>query len=230
MIVDDEQLARTHLRLLLQEEADVEIVGEASNGEVAAQIFEDNNPDLVFLDISLRNESGFDILAKYLHQSAKIIFVTAFAEHAARAFDVHALDYLLKPVSSERLRESLKRFRNTRPSTPTTSTNHLIPLGTTNKFLSSDEILYIEAANQNSQVTTVGGQTIKVRQSLREWIHKLPSPPFVKLERSLIVNLSKVVSVSYATRSAQIKLDKLEAPIHLGNKAALRLRALLNNG
>lgn len=228
MIVDDEQLARLHLRLMLAREPNVEVVGEGKNGAEAAEIYESMKPDLVFLDIHLRNETGFDILTQRLQSSAKVIFVTAFAEHAARAFDVHAVDYLLKPVNPARLHESIERFRHSMSTTTQPIVSQLVPLGTSGNLVACDEILYIQAANQNTQVTTESGATITVRESLRHWKEKLPSPPFAKLERSLIVNLSKIVSVKYQTRAAQIQIGKATSPLHVGAKAALRLREILS--
>ena len=113
LIVDDEPLAREGLRLWLEVEPDVEIVGEAADVVSAAQAIRDHKPDLVLLDVQMPAGDGFEVLEKVAEDHLPlVVFVTAHDEHALRAFDAHALDYLLKPVSEERFREAIRRVRN----------------------------------------------------------------------------------------------------------------------
>lgn len=109
-IVDDERLARRELTNQLRAFAEVEIVGEASNGEEAVELITNSNPDLVFLDIQMPDMTGFEVLEQ-LDDVPQVIFVTAFDEYALRAFEVNALDYLLKPVEEERLEESIEKVK-----------------------------------------------------------------------------------------------------------------------
>src|SRR5881275_3440711 len=114
IIIDDERLARTELRKLLQKFPEIEIVDEASNAEEGIQKIENHNPDLVFLDIQMPGKTGFDLLSELDH-SPQVIFTTAYDEYALKAFEVNALDYLLKPVEPRRLAdavEKLKRSQN----------------------------------------------------------------------------------------------------------------------
>src|SRR3989339_1535982 len=108
LIVDDERLARVSLRKLLEPYPYIEIAGEADSCENAIELIDLHKPKLIFLDIQLSGETGFDLL-EIIDNSIKIIFVTAFDEFAIRAFDVNAIDYLLKPVNPERLKVSIER-------------------------------------------------------------------------------------------------------------------------
>ena len=102
IVVDDERLARKELILMLNDFSNIEIEGEAADISTAQKLLAEKNPDLVFLDIQMPGESGFDLINS-IPVNTKVIFVTAFDEYAIRAFDVNALDYLLKPVNPKRL-------------------------------------------------------------------------------------------------------------------------------
>ena len=122
MIVDDEPLARRELRRLLAEFPEIEIVGEAANIEEAAVGVEQLQPDLLFLDIQMPGGTGFDLLAR-LENVPHVIFTTAYDHHAVRAFEVNALDYLLKPIEPERLAGAIARTRSTKLETPAVPTS-----------------------------------------------------------------------------------------------------------
>ncbi|HSM13272.1 MAG TPA: response regulator, partial [Thermoanaerobaculia bacterium] len=109
LVVDDELLARSLLGELLDEIEGVDVVGEAANGFEAVQMIEQLGPDLVFLDIQMPKLSGFEVLELLGDAAPEVVFVTAYDEHALRAFEVHAVDYLLKPVDPERLRTAIER-------------------------------------------------------------------------------------------------------------------------
>ena len=108
IIIDDERLARKELKSLLKEYHEIEIVDECSSPEEALKSIEEHNPDLLFLDIQMPEKTGFDLLQE-LDKSPKVVFVTAFDEYAVKAFEVNALDYLLKPVDPERLKETMAK-------------------------------------------------------------------------------------------------------------------------
>ena len=112
IIIDDERLARTELRKLLQEFPEIEIVDEASNAEEGIHKIENHNPDLVFLDIQMPGKTGFDMLSELDH-APNVIFTTAYDEYALKAFEVNALDYLLKPVEPRRLADAVEKLRKT---------------------------------------------------------------------------------------------------------------------
>ncbi len=110
VLIDDERLARSELRRMLEEFSDVEIIGEAANSAEGIEKVESLNPDLIFLDIQMPDKSGFDMLSQ-LDKAPHVIFVTAYDEYALKAFDVNALDYLMKPVEPQRLAEALLKVR-----------------------------------------------------------------------------------------------------------------------
>jgi two-component system LytT family response regulator len=110
ILIDDERLARSELKRLLQEFPDVEIIGEAANADEAIEKIESLNPDLIFLDIQMPGKTGFDLLAQ-LEKAPHVIFVTAYDEYALKAFDVNALDYLMKPVEPKRLADALLKVK-----------------------------------------------------------------------------------------------------------------------
>src|SRR5690348_2863303 len=110
IIIDDERLARTELRKLLQDFPEIEVVDEASNAEEGIQKIENHNPDLVFLDIQMPGKTGFDMLSELDH-APQVIFTTAYDEYALKAFEVNALDYLLKPVEPRRLADAMEKLR-----------------------------------------------------------------------------------------------------------------------
>src|SRR6476659_8154429 len=112
IIIDDERLARTELSKLLQDFPEIEIVDEASNADEGIQKIENHNPDLVFLDIQMPGKTGFDMLSELDH-SPQVIFTTAYDEYALKAFEVNALDYLLKPVEPRRLADAVEKLRKT---------------------------------------------------------------------------------------------------------------------
>lgn len=108
ILIDDERLARKEMRSMLEAHSDIEVIGECGNADEAVQMIHDQKPDLIFLDIQMPGRSGFEML-EMLEYLPKIIFVTAYDAYAIRAFEVNALDYLLKPVENERLAEALRK-------------------------------------------------------------------------------------------------------------------------
>ncbi|HEY5391688.1 MAG TPA: response regulator [Hanamia sp.] len=110
VLIDDERLARSELKRMLQEFPDVEVIGEAANANEGIEKIESLNPDLIFLDIQMPGKTGFDMLTE-LEKAPHVIFVTAYDEYAIKAFDVNALDYLMKPVEPKRLADALMKVR-----------------------------------------------------------------------------------------------------------------------
>lgn len=111
IIVDDERLARNELKKLLQEHSDIEVIDEASNVDEGIEKIETQNPDLIFLDIQMPGKTGFDLLAE-LDKAPRVVFTTAYDEYALKAFEVNALDYLLKPVEPKRLADAVHKLQD----------------------------------------------------------------------------------------------------------------------
>ena len=124
LIVDDERLARNELKRLLEPYTKIEIVGEAANAEEALIMIEDLQPELLFLDIQMPGKNGFELLSSIEGKSPEVIFTTAYDEYAIKAFEFNALDYLLKPIDTERLKETIHRIEENQAHTEIPVSNH----------------------------------------------------------------------------------------------------------
>jgi two-component system LytT family response regulator len=211
VIVDDEPLARERLRTLLTEEAEVEIVGEAGDTAGAAETILATKPDLVFLDIQMPGGTGFDVItAVGPERMPVVVFVTAYDRYALRAFEVHALDYLLKPFDRERFRQALTRARqqvtrrsagdleqrlmalvqDLRPAAQRVD-RFVVKSGGRVFFVRTDEIDWIEAAG-NYVKLHVGSDTHLVRETMNAVEARLDSEMFFRVHRCHIVNIERV--------------------------------------
>jgi two-component system, LytTR family, response regulator len=203
IIIDDERLARTELRKLLQEFPEIEIVDEASNAEEGIQKIENHNPDLVFLDIQMPGKTGFDMLSELDH-SPQVIFTTAYDEYALKAFEVNALDYLLKPVEPKRLAdamEKLKRNHGTGHNGGNGQTYH----GESNSILSEHDQVFVKDGERcwfvklsevrlfesvgNYAKVFFGGNKPLILKSLNALEERLDEKVFFRANRKHIVNL-----------------------------------------
>jgi two-component system LytT family response regulator len=194
LIVDDEPLARTRLQRLLRARADVEVVGAAANADESVEKITDLAPDLIFLDIQMPGLGGFDVL-RQIGGSGRpfVIFTTAHAQYALRAFEVHALDYLLKPFDAERLNASLDRALAMIGSSEWTE-RFIVKSAGRIMFLRADEIAWIAAAD-NYVYLHVNGASHLVRDSLKAMEKKLDPERFARVHRSAIVNLSSIAEL-----------------------------------
>lgn len=231
IIIDDERLARRELRSLLTEFAEILIVGEAENLTEAVNLIQINKPDVVFLDIQLQNENGFDLLEK-VEKDFKLIFVTAFDEFAIRAFEINALDYLLKPVNPQRLAKTLERLIETDEKSESSfrkleyEDRLFIELGERSKFLKICSIKCICADGDYTHVFTDDGKKHLVTKPLKEWEDRLPEKYFVRIHRSTIVNLEFIEKVeTWFSRSYQIYLREMKEPLTVSRRYASQLKA-----
>lgn len=235
LIVDDERLARQALRRLLAAHPEVEIVGEADGVAEAMAAIERTHPQLLFLDIELGGGDGFDLLAA-LEQPPIVVFVTAYAEHAVEAFAVDAVDYLLKPVDPERLAESLVRAERklaaaTAAPEPVPADRGVIALRTPRRTVVArpDEIVALRADGDFTHVFPADQPPLMMWRTLAHFEELLPSPPFLRLGRSLIINRDRLRSVETPSRDgAQITLRGMGEQLTLGRAATARLREALD--
>lgn len=226
MLVDDEPLARSHLRCLLEQEPGVRLVAEAGRKTEALSLIASLRPQLLFLDIRMPGGGGFEIIDE-LEAPPAVVFVTAHDQHAIRAFEVNATDYLLKPVDPRRLRASIERIRRMSSASESNgSGTNLIPLGNSGMLVGHHEILVIEADGHYSRVTLGEGKQHLIRQSFRAWGEQLPGSMFVQLDRGLIVNRARIRSCTHGARAAELRFDGMTLPLALGAAAARRLRSL----
>jgi len=218
LIVDDEPLARRNLRVLLERDPQIEILEECRNGREAVKAINTLSPDLIFLDIQMPEMDGFDVLARvgpeHIHA---IIFVTAFDQYALKAFDVHALDYLLKPFDDERFARALERAKSQIAAREINQlsgrllalleereterkgskreerylTRLMIKAASRVMLLKVDEIDFIEADGNYAKLHT-GRKTHLLREKMNDLEGRLDPAKFVRIHRSIIVNLERI--------------------------------------
>jgi two-component system, LytTR family, response regulator len=237
IIVDDERLARRTMRLHLTAHPEIEVVGEAASVEQALSLIRAAKPDAVFLDIQMPGKSGFDLLAM-LEQPLNVIFVTAYAKHAIRAFEINALDYLLKPISQERLAVAVNRLLDGTLHDPKTDVesplNQLVDtdivwINTSHHgyFLPVENIIAIHAEGNYSRLIICCKKDSYVRRTLSEWEIILPSDRFIMLDRSLIINWQAVDHWTKTGRKMELYLQRCNQPLNLGRTASNRFRTMV---
>jgi two-component system, LytTR family, response regulator len=212
VIADDEPLARNRIRRLLSGEKDIEVVAESKNGKEVIAALEHHRPDLLFLDVEMPELDGFGVLEQVgADQMPVVIFVTAYDQYAVQAFETHALDYLLKPFDEDRFRKALQRARlqmerarsgeiatkllamlhDVRPQPSPPSDRLVIKTGGRVVFLKSEEIDWVEAAANYVRIHT-GNDEFLMRETMNAFELKLDTRRFMRIHRSIIVNLEKI--------------------------------------
>jgi two-component system LytT family response regulator len=215
LIVDDEPLARRGIRQLLDREPDVTVIGEARNGRDALRALRTLNPELVFLDVQMPELDGFGVLRTYgPERMPAVVFVTAYDAFAVRAFDAHAIDYLVKPLREARFAEAVQRVRErmrsndavalsrqlsallattdaTKAETKPVSRRIVVPTSNGDLVLDASEIDWIEADDYYAAVYA-GGRRHLIRESLASLETRLDGTQFARAHRSAIVNLQRV--------------------------------------
>ena len=211
IVVDDEPIARERILSLLQQEDDVEVIGECSDGAQAVSSIQHHAPDLVFLDVQMPGVDGFGVIdAVGAERMPTVIFVTAYDEYALRAFEVHALDYLLKPFGRDRFQEALKHVRESlerrragdlgrrllalvndiKPERPKLE-RLVVKSGGRVFFLRTDEIDWIEAAGNYVRLH-LGDESHLFRETMNRMETRLDIKRFVRIHRSRIVNTERI--------------------------------------
>lgn len=210
LIIDDEPPARLRIRALLADEKDIEIVGEAEDGPSAVEAIERLRPDLVFLDVQMPELDGFGVIEAVGPERMPCpVFVTAYARHALKAFDVNAVDYILKPFDAERFRKALgkAKARLGEPKDPSTERlEHLledvrqpgeyperilVKIGAGQQLVKVADIRWIEAEDNHIRLHLASG-THMIRHTLREFLKRLDPGMFRQIHRSTIVNMAHI--------------------------------------
>jgi two-component system LytT family response regulator len=234
VIVDDEALARGYLREMLRAHPEIEIAAECANGFEAVKAIGETAPDLVFLDIQMPKLDGFEVL-ELIDPGPAVVFVTAYDEYAMRAFDAHAVDYLLKPFSAERFERALERARarlgERTPPVPRPPEQrvdrivvrdgarvHVIPL---------DKLDYVEAQDDYVALTTEGKKHLK-QQTISSLESALDPSRFLRIHRSYIVNLERVVKVEPYAKDTHVAVLTNGTQLPVSRSGYARLRAFLD--
>jgi len=218
VIVDDEQLGRELLRILLADHTEIQIVAECKNGQEAIDYLRSEPVDLLFLDVQMPKIGGFDVVERVgLQHLPPTVFVTAYQEHAVRAFDVHAIDYLTKPVQAERLQTALERvrekidakaallthsqltyalngLRDTNEEPKEYPSRFLVKDGAKEILLPVEKIEWIEAAEYYSCLHS-NGRRFMLRETISDLSKRLDPGQFIRIHRSSIVNLNQISEI-----------------------------------
>lgn len=225
LIADDEPLARERLRFLLAGDEEIAIAGECRNGREVIAALRDKPPDVLFLDIQMPARGGFDVIEQVGAANMPVtVFVTAHNHYALKAFEVHALDYLTKPIEPERLRQTLVRvkervasksalaaqeqlksvFDNLRSAMPAAARTYarriLVRNGIKDLLVTLDEVEWIEAADYYACLH-VGSKSYLVREPIKQLAETLDPAKFVRVHRSAIVNIGQVREIIREGRS-----------------------------
>jgi two-component system, LytTR family, response regulator len=238
MIVDDEELARRLLREMLADHAEIEVVAECANGFEAVKAAAERKPDLMFLDVQMPKLDGFEVL-ELIGPGVGVIFVTAYDTYALRAFDVHAVDYLLKPFSKERFEAALslaenRLGENTPPPALLAATArapgylerivvkdgarvHIIPVAKLDFAEAQDD--YIRLASS--------GKTYLKQQTIASLEESLDPRQFIRIHRSYIVNLDRVVKMEPYSKDSKVAVLSDGKQLPVSRSGYQRLTALL---
>ena len=249
VIADDEPLARRGVRQLLSPHSDVEVVAETRNGRETVLALRELQPELLFLDVQMPELDGFDVLREIgpRHMPA-VIFVTAYDEFAVRAFDAHALDYLVKPLEESRFAEALERVRERLRSAKAVDLSRklsallaarekerarqriLVSTSTGDLVIDADEIDWIEADDYYAAIHAREGRHL-IRESLASLEQRLDQLRFARVHRSAIVNLDRVAELRNKDGETMLVLRSgVHVPVSRRRRARLarRLRHLKN--
>lgn len=239
LIVDDEYPARMELRYHLGQFEDLEVIGEATNAREALRLIEALEYDVIFLDVQMPGMTGVD-LAKQLRakpQAPKVVFVTAYENYAVPAFEIRAVDYLLKPIEPQRLAETIQRLREANPA-PVAATVEEKKQGLAfllaekeekQRPLALNEVVYIFSEGYNVFVQTQT-ERLQVRYTLQELTEKLPADQFFRCHRSYVVNLFQVKEISpYFNGAYILKMkDKDHSEVLVSRANVKRLKELFS--
>jgi two-component system LytT family response regulator len=224
VIVDDERYARKDLHSLIKNYPQIEVVGEADSVTSAAKLINSKAPDLVFLDIQMPKQSGFELL-KVIDVVPRIVFVTAYDKYALRAFEINALDYLLKPISPERFAVTINRVFEKSPSEVVKNKlgyEDVIFISIQNRleFVKIKSIILISSAGDYSKIYTTTKSKGLVNKSLTEWELRLPQNYFARIHRSSIINLDFIENLVQGIRSDsyKVKLKQLDEEVCISRR------------
>ena len=233
IIVDDERLARINLKKLIEPYTELEIVGEADSNKNAIEIIRLFKPHLIFLDIQLAGETGFDLLER-IDNTIKIVFVTAFDNYAIKAFEVNATDYLLKPINPDRLKTAINRIirgdfeiKNKTKTLDYSDSVYVRLSNSTSKFIKVNSITVISPVGNYSKIVSNDGKHYLVLKTLKQWEDELPTNNFIRIHRSSIVNIEHVERLEkHSISHNKLFLRHSNEPLDVSRRYASKLKAI----
>lgn len=241
IIIDDEPLARAFLEELLEEENNIEIVASCNDGFEGLKAIQEYHPDLIFLDIQMPKITGFELL-ELIDDPPIVIFTTAYDEYALKAFEINALDYLLKPFDRVRLKKALQKTHKILIETredpdkekqggkilqlPEQAQRIVVKEGNNIKIIPLAEVLYIEAADDYAKITTADKYYLK-HQRMIQFEQQLPEQQFVRVHRSYIVNLQHIQKVELYEKEQYCVRLRNQAKIPVSRNGYIKLKGVL---
>jgi two-component system LytT family response regulator len=246
LIVDDEPFARASLRALLEREPETITIREARNGQEAASLINGERPDLVFLDVQMPDMNGFDVVRQVgAAAMPEVIFVTAHDRFAIQAFEINALDYLLKPVAEERFSEAFNRMRSHRQrlgddnerivsllhtlaSPPKTLSRVAVRSAGKTSFVNLEEVRWIQGAENYVQLHTATGQHL-MHATIHSLLELLDPQDFVRIHRSIIVNIRHIRQIESGDNSDYVITLNNGVRVHSSRSYSGTIKKLISN-
>jgi two-component system LytT family response regulator len=241
IIIDDEPLARSIVKEYLQDFSGIELVQECNDGFEGVKAVIQHQPDLIFLDIQMPKINGFEML-ELLEQPPAVIFTTAFDEYAIRAFETHAVDYLLKPFGKERFDKAVEKFLNQsalqqqRSNTqellqsptelPAQSERIVVRTAGKIKIIPVPDINYLEAADDYVKIITAEGPFLK-NKTMAYFEKVLPADQFVRTHRSYIINVQEITRIDPYEKEAHLAILRSGARIPVSKNGYGKLKSVL---
>lgn len=240
IIIDDEPLARSIVKEYLQKHPDLEVVQECNDGFEGLKAIQQHQPDLVFLDIQMPKINGFEML-ELIEQPPSIIFATAFDEYAIKAFEAHAIDYLLKPFNQERFDKAIAKWKEknqsslekntqelleTAAQSPTQSNRIVVKNGSKIKIIPVHDVLYLEAADDYVKVHTPEGYFLK-NKTMNHFEQALDGQQFVRSHRSYIVNVQQITRIDPYEKDNHVAILRSGLKVPVSRSGYVKLRAVL---
>jgi two-component system, LytTR family, response regulator len=240
MIVDDEELARQLLREMLASHAEIEVAAECANGMEAVKAAAEHKPELLFLDVQMPKLTGFDVLELIERQGVAVVFVTAYDQYAMKAFDVHAVDYLLKPFSRDRFEAALERAKSEKPTKEVDAAELaaaarpagqyaeriVVKDGTKVTLIPVAKLDYAEALDDYVSLATEGRKHLK-QQTISGLELALDPQLFVRIHRSYVVNLERLVRIEPYGKDSKVAILTSGARLPVSRTGYARLKSLL---
>jgi two-component system, LytTR family, response regulator len=242
LIVDDEELARKLLREMVSSHPEIEIAAECANGMEAVKAAGEHKPDLLFLDVQMPKLTGFDVLELIDRAGVSIIFVTAFDQYAMKAFEVHAVDYLLKPFSRERFEAALERAKSKEGKKDVDATELVassrpagqyaerivVKDGTKVSLIAVNKLEYAEALDDYVSLVSEGKKHLK-QQTISGLEMTLDPAMFVRIHRSYIVNLGRVARIEPYGKDSKVVILSNGLKLPVSRTGYGRLKTLLDD-
>jgi len=240
IIIDDEPLARSIVKEYLQKHKDFEVVQECNDGFEGVKAIQQHQPDLIFLDIQMPKINGFEML-ELIEQPPAVIFATAFDEYAIKAFEAHAIDYLLKPFNQERLDKAIQKWSdaNNKPNekntqdlletasqSPAQSQRIVVKSGSKIKIIPVHDVLYLEAADDYVKIHTKEGYFLK-NKTMSHFEQVLDPQQFVRSHRSYIVNVQQITRIDPYEKDNHVAVLKAGTQIPVSRSGYVKLREVL---